>query len=337
MQLGQRLTWQLATAVGIGGLVGATILMRTVLPDAPTEVPALVLLVPVTAASILSSWRVGLPLAALGATIFGIVFLPPFGTVRIGFTQDLAIQVTFVLVAVSFSVIVSRRSLATRAELIGEERMHLLRSVAHDVRSPLQAILTASTELDDGADYDPVTRKELLGVVIEETLRLTRITDNLLNLSRLQAGALVPGREPVPVWMLLEQCQARFALLGRPGDVLDVDDDTGDTDVDVDPVHIDQVLCNLVENAVRHCPSPLHVTLTARRVDDLVEMCVGDDGPGFSAAARREIFTPFRSERGSSGLGLTLCRGIVDAHGGTITVDDRAGGAAVRFTLPVAH
>lgn len=336
MRLGQRLTWQLATAVGVGGLLVATIVMRDLFPTAPTEVPALVLLVPVTAASILSSWRVGLPLAALGATIFGFVFLPPFGTVRIGFTQDLAIQVTFVLVAVSFSVLVSRRSLASRAELIGQERMHLLRSVSHDVRSPLQAILTASTELQDGADYDPATRQLLLGVVIDETLRLSRITDNLLSLSRLQAGALNPGREAMPLSLLLDRCRGRFGVVGHDGDVLEIDDGTDDVDVDVDPVQIDQVLSNLVENAVRHGPSPLHVRIGARRRGHLVEVSVSDDGPGFSPMARRELFTPFRSERGSSGLGLTLCRGIVHAHGGTISIDDRDAGATVRFTLPVA-
>ena len=101
---------------------------------------------------------------------------------------------TFAAVAIVVSVLVSRRSIANRAELIGRERMLLLRSVSHDLRNPLNTILGASTDLHDGADYDEATRKRLLGLVIDETRRLDRIVDNLLGLSRLQAGALDPER-----------------------------------------------------------------------------------------------------------------------------------------------
>ena len=126
----------------------------TVLDGVPSEVPALLLLVPITLASVLSSWRVGLPIALIAASVYGVLILPPIGTFHIGYTQEILIVVTFGAVAIVVSVLVSRRSIASRADLIGQQRMMLLRSVSHDLRNPLNSILGASTELYDGADYD---------------------------------------------------------------------------------------------------------------------------------------------------------------------------------------
>ena len=332
-------TWVLAWLIGLGGIAVVTALFAWVLPDVPSEVSALLLLVPITIASVLSSWRVGLPIAVLAAFAYAFVLRPPFGEIHFGYTEEAVVLVTFSAVAVIVSVVVSRRSIADRAELIGHERMLLLRSVSHDLRNPLNAILAASTDLQSGADYDPVVRKRLLTLIVDETRRLDRIVDNLLGLSRLQAGALVPAREPVAVSDLIEHCRSRFALIGDDGDTLDVVEPLPDVDVDVDPVQIDQVLTNLVENAVRHAPAAVHVTVAVAERDAMVEWCVRDDGPGFTPDARANVFEPFRSTAGSSGLGLTLCKAIVEAHGGALTIDDEqsAQGASIRFTVPRAR
>jgi len=329
----------LAWLIGLGGIAVVTALFAWVLPDVPSEVSALLLLVPITIASVLSSWRVGLPIAVLAAFAYAFVLRPPFGEIHFGYTEEAVVLVTFSAVAVIVSVVVSRRSIADRAELIGHERMLLLRSVSHDLRNPLNAILAASTDLQSGADYDPVVRKRLLTLIVDETRRLDRIVDNLLGLSRLQAGALVPAREPVAVSDLIEHCRSRFALIGDDGDRLDVVEPLPDVDVDVDPVQIDQVLTNLVENAVRHAPAAVHVTVAVAERDAMVEWRVRDDGPGFTPDARANVFEPFRSTAGSSGLGLTLCKVIVEAHGGALTIDDEqsAQGASIRFTVPRAR
>src|SRR4029078_13191948 len=99
---------------------------------------------------------------------------------------------------------------------IGQQRMMLLRSVSHDLRNPLNSILGASTELYDGADYDEAARKRLLRGVIDETRGIDRIVDNLLGLSRLQAGALDPRQEPTSVSEMIGACTARFELIGGP-------------------------------------------------------------------------------------------------------------------------
>ncbi len=330
--------WMRAWVIGLGGIAIVTVVFTWLLPDVPSEVSALLLLVPITIASVLSSWRVGLPIAVLAAFTYAFVLLPPFGEIHIGYTEEAVILVTFSAVAVIVSVVVSRRSIADRAELIGRERMLLLRSVSHDLRNPLNAILAASTDLQSGADYDPATRKRLLDLIIEETRRLDRIVDNLLGLSRLQAGALVPAREPTAVSELVEHCRSRFALIGDDGDTLEVLEPLPDIDVDVDPVQIDQVLTNLIENSVRHAHGAVHVTVSVVERDAMVEWRVCDDGPGFSSDARASVFEPFRSTGGSSGLGLTLCKAVVEAHGGNLTIDHPGGrGSSIRFTVPRAR
>jgi len=148
--------WARATLIGIGGIAVITAVFTWLLPDVPSEVSALLLLVPITIASVISSWRVGLPIAVLAAFTYAFVLLPPFGEIHIGYTEEAVILVTFSAVALIVSVVVSRRSISNRADLIGRERMLLLRSVSHDLRNPLNAILGASTALQSGADYDPV-------------------------------------------------------------------------------------------------------------------------------------------------------------------------------------
>ena len=327
----------LAWLIGLGGIAIVTVVFTWALPDVPPEVSALLLLGTITVVSVLSSWRVGLPIALLAAFMYGFVILPPIGELQIGYNEEVVIGITFAAVAVIVSVVVSRRSIANRAELIGRERMELLRTVSHDLRSPLNAILAASTDLQSGADYEPSVRKQLLSLIVDETRRLDRIVDNLLGLSRLQAGALVPAREPVAVSELVAHCQSRFALIGEDGDTLEVVEPVPEVDVDVDPVQIDQVLMNLVDNSVRHAHTPVRIVLTIAERDAMVEWRVCDDGPGFSPAARASVFQPFHSTGGSSGLGLTLCKAIVEAHGGSMTIDDQAApGASIRFTVPRA-
>jgi K+-sensing histidine kinase KdpD len=326
----------LGAICGFGGIVIISFVFWQLLPDVPSEIPALLLLVPIAAASVLSDWRIGLPVAALAGITYAFVLLPPFGEVSIGYTQDVFITVTFVAVAIVVSVLVSRRSIATRAQLIGHERMLLLRSVSHDLRNPLNTVLNVSTELLEGPEYDVATRASLLGTLIDETERMNRIVENLLSLSRMQAGALSPTIQRISVGELIEHSIARLGRLGAHVISFDAPDDL--PDVLADPVQIDQVVTNLIENSVRHSPAGVEVCVTARWMGDKVEVAVSDGGPGLSAEAMTGLFQPFRSAGQSTGLGLTVCKAVVDAHGGTIAITSEPGqgGARVAFTLPLA-
>jgi two-component system sensor histidine kinase KdpD len=325
-----------ALFVGAGGVIAVSAVVELLPFRMPAEIPALLMLLPITGASVMSSWRVGVPVALLAGVAHALLFIPPRGVIQLGYTKDVLTLVTFCAVAVMVSVLVSRRSIRDHAELIGTERMLLLRSVAHDMRSPLNVILAASTELREGADHDEVSRLRLLGLVVDESRRLDRIVDNMLNLSRLQAGALVPVQQSVELTELLDECVRRFKRVLPAGDQLELGE-VVDVEVRVDAVQIDQVLANLVENAVRHGGSPAHVTLRAAVDGRWVRISVDDQGVGFAASARTQLFAPFSSTDNSSGLGLTVCKAIVEAHGGTMSVaDSPSGGSSVSFTVPRA-
>jgi two-component system sensor histidine kinase KdpD len=219
-----------------------------------------------------------------------------------------------------------------------ELRNSLLSSVSHDLRTPLAAIMgSATTLLEGGAPLTP-QQTDLARTVYEEAERLNRLVTNLLAMTRV-AGGLQPKKEWVPleeiVGSALERLGPRLegrALQSRiPADL---------PLVPVDPVLIEQVLVNLVENAVRYTPAGTPIDISAARDGEQIQVEVFDHGPGLAAGTEGRVFESFFRgpgvPSGGSGLGLAICRGIVVAHGGAITAANRPeGGASFRFTLPI--
>jgi len=223
------------------------------------------------------------------------------------------------------------------------ERMRsaLLSSVSHDLRTPLAVITGATSGLvEGGATLEPATRAELAQTAYDEAERLNRLVGNLLDMTKLESGALQVQKE----WQPLEE------VIGAA--LTHLDDRLRDHPVatalppdlpsaPLDSVLIEQVLINLLENAIKYTPphSPIEISATATR--DAVTIQVADRGPGIPPGDEQRIFEKFyraRSGNGSGGvgLGLTICRGIVEAHGGRLWVENRPGGGAVfRFTLPL--
>jgi two-component system sensor histidine kinase KdpD len=223
------------------------------------------------------------------------------------------------------------------AELAGEHRSALLRSVSHDLRTPLATIRAVTSDLrDGGADYDDATRDDLLDLVVDEAERLDRLVANLLSLSRVQAGALEPDRQAVPIDELLAERVSGLKRMLRGRRIL-VDVPFTLPLADVDYTLADQLVTNLLENAVRHSPDASTIRVRARERDGWVEVSVADQGDGIDPEVRAAIFEPFRQGAGggSSGVGLAICRAIVEAHGGTIEARDaNGGGTELVFTLP---
>jgi two-component system sensor histidine kinase KdpD len=229
---------------------------------------------------------------------------------------------------------VRRRSLEETDRL----RRALLHSVSHDLRTPLTAIRTIAAALR-GTDVDPDERDAMLTDVEHEAGRLTRLVTNLLEVSRVESGALRPSRMPVPVEELCRAAvdDARMAL----GDhVVEIDVEPHLPPVDVDETMLRQVLVNLLENAASHDPGPLK--LRALRAGRRLELRVIDHGPGVPEAERQRIFEAFQRLRSRSGvrdrgtgLGLAIARGFVEANGGTIRVETTLGGGAT-FVVSLA-
>lgn len=315
-------------------VLGSTYLIRH---SISTSVPALLLLIPIVVTSIIADWRVTIPVSVVAAAGYALAFLPPIGSIRVGLTEDVLVLITFIVVSAVVGSLTGPRS-RQDAELLDERRAVLLRGVSHDLRNPLTAIRTISTELLDGDDhYDSSTRHRLLGRVVDESDRLERIVGNLLSIGRVQAGALNPAMEPESIVALIHRSIARLGRTGTHSIVVDADPDL--PDVLADAVQIDQVLSNLIENSLRHTPNGCEICVVVHRLRDRVQIVVSDNGPGFSSDAKANLFTAYASTAlGSTGLGLGVCKAIVQAHGGTIEVRDEptGRGAAVSFTLQLA-
>jgi two-component system, OmpR family, sensor histidine kinase KdpD len=219
-----------------------------------------------------------------------------------------------------------------------EAQRALLRSVSHDLRTPLAAIRAVASDLRAAPTaYDEATRRELLDVVGDEAERLDRLVGNLLSLSRIEAGALTPDRQAVDVEELVVERVRRLSRLLRDVAV-ETELPPGIPLVDADYTLLDQVVSNLLENAARHAPSRSTVRIAARDTGGTLEISVSDQGPGVAPVDRDWIFEPFRSGNGSrsSGVGLAICKAVVEAHGGHIAVGEAdGGGARFTFTLPL--
>jgi two-component system sensor histidine kinase KdpD len=221
-----------------------------------------------------------------------------------------------------------------------ELRSSLLSSVSHDLRTPLAAITGAVSALrDEATGTDASERRELLDTVAEEAGRLERLLANLLDMTRLESGGLEPKREWVPLEEIVGSALGRLEtqLAGREVR----------TEIPAelplafgDPVLLEQLVLNLLENAVKHTPPGTPVEIRALAGDGVLELEVADRGPGLAPGDETRIFEKFqrgaRAGPGGVGLGLAICRGIAIAHGGSIHAENRPGGGALfRLLLPL--
>jgi two-component system sensor histidine kinase KdpD len=215
-------------------------------------------------------------------------------------------------------------------------RNALLSAVSHDLRTPLAVITGAATTLrDDEGRLAPPARRELLTQIVDDARRLERVLANLLQLTRVESG-LVPSRELIPVEELVGAALTRMEnALGSWKVDLDV---PSDLVVPVDPVLFEQVLINLIDNALKHGAPPL--ALRARRDGASIVLDVSDHGRGVPPELGSTLFDKFvrASSAPGAGLGLAVVRAIVEAHGGRVRVANTpAGGARFSVELPADH
>jgi two-component system sensor histidine kinase KdpD len=220
------------------------------------------------------------------------------------------------------------------------QRSALLRSVTHDLRTPLSAIRAVVSDLFEGIEFDDATRHELLETVLDEIDRLDRLVGNLLSMSRIESGAMEPRVETVELdELLVHRVKSLAALLRHHQVVVSVAE--GTPDVAADFAQIDQVVTTLLANAVVYAPTDTEIAVEAGVGDDPAEVLVSvrDHGPGVDPAIADRLFEPFvhGSSTRSTGLGLAISRAIVEAHRGHIEVAPTPGGGATfTFTLPAA-
>jgi K+-sensing histidine kinase KdpD len=327
------LTTRAAVLTGVGAVVLIGLGIAVLGDGLNHAAQALLFVVPVTVTAALGGRRAAQIVAAAATLVFTLV-LPPVGTLRIRFADDAVALGVFSVVAFTIGTLVALRIDALA--VLERERAALLRSVSHDLRTPLASIRAAASELEDDSVHDASTRARLLELVGQEAQRLDRLVANLLSLARIEGGGLQPNRQAVDIAELVAVCVGRLGALAPVKVVVDIAPDL--PAIHADHSMLDQVLTNLLENAARHSPVGEPVQVVARGADGEVRITIADRGPGVRADAVDAIFQPFHSgqEAGSTGVGLAICKGVVEAHGGTIRVGGNpGGGAAFTVTLPV--
>ncbi len=229
---------------------------------------------------------------------------------------------------------------AARAQMETEQlRNSLLSSVSHDLRTPLATIQgAASSLLDTGSVIDAGTRSELTQSIHDEAERLNRLVTNLLEMTRLQSGATQLKKEWLDIEEVIGSALRHMAsqLNGRP---LHMQLPADLPLAPFDGVLIEQVLINLIDNAEKYSPPGTPIDIAASASDAGLRISISDRGAGLATGDEQRVFERFYradASHAGAGLGLTICKGIIDAHGGRIQAFNRAGGGATfAFTLPI--
>ncbi len=309
----------------VGMLTDSVDVLLTPLRRAFIAVGAGALLLSVAVGTLLA-WRATRPLRAVSAT-----------TRRIIETGDLSARVPTERGRGELDELV--RQLNTLLDKNGAHVRVLretLDNLAHDLRTPLTRLRgTAELALQD--DGDPAVVKNALADCVDESDRVLHLLEALLDISAAEAGALKLHREPMDLRSAIERAVDLYREVAEEKAIAVAVEDHGPAELDGDPVRLSQAVNNLLDNALKYTPAGGKVTLHARSEADAAVLEVSDNGPGVPAAEREAVFRRLyrgdssRSQRGL-GLGLSMVKAIVEAHGGAVAIEDVTGGGA-RFVV----
>jgi two-component system, OmpR family, sensor histidine kinase KdpD len=288
-------------------------------------------------------YAIGVSIASV--LVFNFFFLPPLHTLELRESANWVALAVFVVTAVVVSELATRARrrgfAAAEAEMLRRSdaaKTAVLHAVSHDLRSPLTAIRVAAGGLESGSlSLGENDRAALLETIRLETVRLERLVANLLDLSRLEAGAAPAHRE---LWPVDELVSRALETLGADASRVAVTLDRDAPLVSVDAAQLERVLANVLENALRFSSPADPVELVVSSTGDDVLVRITDHGPGLDPEGLERIFEPFEHGRGGgegTGLGLAIARGFAEANDCRLTAEARPGtGAAFTLALPSA-
>jgi K+-sensing histidine kinase KdpD len=260
----------------------------------------------------------GLPYA-VGVSVvsmlaFNFFFLPPTHTLVLRDSENWVALAVYLVTSLAVSQLAAfRRSDAVKTAV--------LRSVSHDLRSPITAIMTATDVLEDsGEALSAEERAELHAAIRLQIRRLDRSVGNLLDLSRLEAGAALPVRE---LWTVDGLFARALESIGPEGERIAVELPDDSPPISVDAAQVEHALVNLLENALKFSSPTDPVEMRAESIGGEVIVRIADHGPGIPAHEQRRVFEPFHGV--GTGLGLAIARGFVELNGGRIWVESEVG------------
>lgn len=274
--------------------------------------------------------------ARLGVLALLLADRQPLRAEQRAFLEVFCRQVAAALERARLSEEAKQSALRARTE---EMRSSLLSAVSHDLRTPLASITAAAGMLRDERTLPAATRGELVEAISQEAERLERLVGNLLDMTRLEAGGVALKRDWVPLEEVLGSALTRTETrLGTRPVTVDVAPEV--PLLFVDPVLLEQVFVNLLDNAGKHTPAQAAIEVSARVQEGRVLVEVADRGPGLAPGDETRVFEKFvrgaGAAAGGAGLGLAICKGIAEVHGGAISAHPRpGGGVSFRLSLPL--
>ena len=335
----------IVTALILFVAVAFCILLQRLDPSAGFATPVFVLTVLLTS-RLTTGYFWGLFSAVLGVIAVNFFFTFPYWAFNLTITGYPLSFLTFLSVSVITSALTTKTRQLDRLRMENEKikmRADLLRSVSHDIRTPLTSIIGSTSAVLDNPELSPEDRRTLLEDVKHEAQWLIRVVENLLSITRIgsdQAPELSKQPEPAEE-VLAEAAQKARKRLPQIKFSVDVPEEL--LMVPMDPILIEQVLSNLIENAVNHGVTTTAIHLSVQKDGDFAAFSVRDNGQGIAPALLPHLFdysirhtlSPIGDGKRNMGLGLSVCSAVVKAHGGRLTAHNHPDGAEFIFCLPM--
>jgi K+-sensing histidine kinase KdpD len=362
----EKIKWQ-SYLSGVLSVAVLTLLLLPFRPHVNSTTVALLFLIIVVFTAIYFGSRPAFVASLFGVLAFNFFFLPPFHTLRIADPGNWIALLVFLITALTVGSLSAREKhraieaqrlyielqtafeKASQAEALKQSeqlKSALLDAVSHDLRTPLTSMKAAVTTLLSKTDFslDEEGKREMLEVIDAEIDRLNHLLEGLIGIAKIEAGAMQPRRS----WANFEEIVS--ISLNRAAGLTSNHKITLDLDPDLPPVRVDEksiaeVIYVLLENATKFSPLHSEIFMSAKVSGDSLRVSVMDQGPGVPVDLREKVFEKFfrlpthdvvRSRPVGLGMGLAIARGIIEAHGGHIWIEEaRKGGANVSFTIPL--
>lgn len=287
----------------------------------------------------------GILAAFAGTIVINYAFTFPFFRLNFKIPTNLFSAITMIIVSVLTSALTTKVKYYEAVKAEGEKervRANLLRAVSHDLRTPLTTIYgSASALLENGKDLSDAQKEKMLRGIMEDSNWLVRMVENLLSITRIDSGKVKIVKSPVVLEELIDTVLLRFKKR-YPNQTLELDIPDEITMIPMDAMLIEQVILNMLENAVKHAVGMTSLALRVYVLGGQAIFEIQDDGCGIREDRLPQLFsglftpedTPADSRRRNAGIGLSVCATIIKAHGGDIDAKNvKSGGAVFRFTL----
>ena len=336
----------LLTLLALALAIGLSALCRYFDPEGDSYAPMLFLFAVALVSRLTRGYFYGVAAAVLSVFAINFAFTVPlmsFNFSLAGYPLTFLVLLATALLISAMTTQLKRQEERNYRARLEEMRANLLRAVSHDLRTPLTSISAAASLLsDETKDIAPERRRAMLAEISDDAQWLIRMVENLLSITRVGEAADVrktPEAAEEVVSEAVRKYRARFA---RPVASISLPEEL--VMAPMDPILIRQVLSNLLENAAFHAEGAENVRVTLRVEGDEAVFEVSDDGSGIPEAKLKTLFDPSAAQpsdsaahsRNNMGIGLSVCRTIVMAHGGTLSARNlKGGGACFRFTLPM--